>query len=271
MTRPGARRDFLRDELRAGGRQVTEGAVTALLDAVGSDLRELELRGLASCWRTRRAGRRGGGRPLPPGPRRPHRLLGRRPGGRGRPRRGARAAALRAGDRARPGAGHQRAGERAALHRAGRVGRPRARAAGRQPAGHAAVEGREDPPAGARLASRGAARPCGRSRTRTRTSRAAADRATRSSGCWRRAARGCAATRCSGVARAAAPARALRAEPGAASGSTDATAPPAPPWGSAPSRSRSGRSGQLEGVALAQLRRRAWPSPTCGWRPGWRG
>jgi len=41
MTRLGARRDFLRDELRAGGRSVTEGAVTALLEAVGSDLREL--------------------------------------------------------------------------------------------------------------------------------------------------------------------------------------------------------------------------------------
>lgn len=38
---PGARRDFLRDELRSGGRRVNEGAVTALLEAVGSDLREL--------------------------------------------------------------------------------------------------------------------------------------------------------------------------------------------------------------------------------------
>ena len=41
MTKLGARRDFLREELRGGGRPVTEGAVTALLDAVGSDLREL--------------------------------------------------------------------------------------------------------------------------------------------------------------------------------------------------------------------------------------
>lgn len=41
MTKAGDRRDFLRGELRAGGRQVSEGAVAALLDAVGADLREL--------------------------------------------------------------------------------------------------------------------------------------------------------------------------------------------------------------------------------------
>jgi len=41
MKQLSARRDFLRAELRADGRNVTEGAVTALLDAVGSDLREL--------------------------------------------------------------------------------------------------------------------------------------------------------------------------------------------------------------------------------------
>ncbi len=40
-TRPGDRRAFLRDELRASGRSVTEGAVSLLLDAVGGDLREL--------------------------------------------------------------------------------------------------------------------------------------------------------------------------------------------------------------------------------------
>jgi DNA polymerase-3 subunit delta len=41
MTRPGARRDFLRDELTSTGRRVTDGALTVLLDAVGTDLREL--------------------------------------------------------------------------------------------------------------------------------------------------------------------------------------------------------------------------------------
>ena len=41
MTRPGDRRDFLRDELRKDGRTVTPGAVTALLDAIGTDLRAL--------------------------------------------------------------------------------------------------------------------------------------------------------------------------------------------------------------------------------------
>jgi DNA polymerase-3 subunit delta len=41
ITRPGERRDFLRTELRAGGRVIEEEAVGALLEAVGNDLREL--------------------------------------------------------------------------------------------------------------------------------------------------------------------------------------------------------------------------------------
>ncbi len=41
MTKVGERRDFLRAELRSTGRQVSESAVTVLLDAVGNDLREL--------------------------------------------------------------------------------------------------------------------------------------------------------------------------------------------------------------------------------------
>jgi len=41
LTKPSERRDFLRAELRAGGRQVAEDAVGTLLDAVGADLREL--------------------------------------------------------------------------------------------------------------------------------------------------------------------------------------------------------------------------------------
>lgn len=41
MTRAGDRRSLLRAELRAGGRQVSDGALTVLLDAVGGDLREL--------------------------------------------------------------------------------------------------------------------------------------------------------------------------------------------------------------------------------------
>ena len=41
ITKPGERRDFVRGELRADNRQVSEDAVAALLDAVGSDLREL--------------------------------------------------------------------------------------------------------------------------------------------------------------------------------------------------------------------------------------
>ncbi len=41
LTKPSERRDFVRGELRAPGRQVTDDAVTALLDAVGTDLREL--------------------------------------------------------------------------------------------------------------------------------------------------------------------------------------------------------------------------------------
>ncbi|MCU1693703.1 MAG: polymerase delta subunit [Frankiales bacterium] len=41
VTRPGERRDLVRRELKEGGRQVSEEAVTLLLDAVGTDLREL--------------------------------------------------------------------------------------------------------------------------------------------------------------------------------------------------------------------------------------
>ena len=41
ITKPGERKDFVRAELKADGRQVSDDAVTALLDAVGSDLREL--------------------------------------------------------------------------------------------------------------------------------------------------------------------------------------------------------------------------------------
>ena len=41
VTRASERRDLVRAELRSGGRVVEEDAVTALLDAVGNDLREL--------------------------------------------------------------------------------------------------------------------------------------------------------------------------------------------------------------------------------------
>ncbi|MDP9182195.1 MAG: DNA polymerase III subunit delta [Actinomycetota bacterium] len=41
LTKPSERRDFVRNELKAPGRQVSDDAITALLDAVGSDLREL--------------------------------------------------------------------------------------------------------------------------------------------------------------------------------------------------------------------------------------
>jgi DNA polymerase-3 subunit delta len=41
LTRPSERKDFVRAELRGSGRQVTDDAVAALLDAVGTDLREL--------------------------------------------------------------------------------------------------------------------------------------------------------------------------------------------------------------------------------------
>lgn len=41
ITKASERRDLVRMELRADGRQVTEDAVTTLLDAVGNDLREL--------------------------------------------------------------------------------------------------------------------------------------------------------------------------------------------------------------------------------------
>ncbi|MGH3912660.1 MAG: DNA polymerase III subunit delta [Pseudonocardiaceae bacterium] len=41
LTRPEERAGFVREEVRRAGGRITSGAVTALLDAVGSDLREL--------------------------------------------------------------------------------------------------------------------------------------------------------------------------------------------------------------------------------------
>jgi DNA polymerase III subunit delta len=41
LTRPSERAEFVRNEFRRAGRQADEGAVRALLDAVGTDLREL--------------------------------------------------------------------------------------------------------------------------------------------------------------------------------------------------------------------------------------
>src|SRR5205823_6627366 len=41
LTKPSERKEFVRAELRADGRQVAEDAVVLLLDAVGNDLREL--------------------------------------------------------------------------------------------------------------------------------------------------------------------------------------------------------------------------------------
>ena len=41
ITKPGERREFVRREVKGAGRSMTDGAVTVLLDAVGTDLREL--------------------------------------------------------------------------------------------------------------------------------------------------------------------------------------------------------------------------------------
>lgn len=41
LTKPGERLEFIRSEIRREGRSITSGAAQALLDAVGSDLREL--------------------------------------------------------------------------------------------------------------------------------------------------------------------------------------------------------------------------------------
>ena len=41
LSKPSERRDFVKNELRAPGRQVTDDAVAALLETVGTDLREL--------------------------------------------------------------------------------------------------------------------------------------------------------------------------------------------------------------------------------------
>jgi DNA polymerase-3 subunit delta len=41
ITKPSERRDFVKNEMRAPGRQVTDDAIAALLETVGTDLREL--------------------------------------------------------------------------------------------------------------------------------------------------------------------------------------------------------------------------------------
>ena len=155
LTRFAERLDFIRAEFRRAGRRADDGAARALLDAVGSDLRELA----AACGQlaadTDGKGwhRRGGRGQVLPGPGRGDRVHRRRPCGRGAPRPGARATALGAGDGRVPGADLQRARPGGTPARPGRIRAPRrqqrgARGRGRRPA----VEDRPGPAATARLA-----------------------------------------------------------------------------------------------------------------------
>ena len=129
-----------------------EGAVSALLDAVGSDLRELCSVAGQLLADTRRPDRRAGRRPLPPWPGRAHRVHGGGQGRRRRSRRRAGAGPFRSRHRAGAGAGDQCAGRGAALARAGGVRRLGSRCCGCRRAGHAALEGGPGPSSGARLA-----------------------------------------------------------------------------------------------------------------------
>ena len=79
LTRPAERADFVRAEVRRAGGRIEPAAVTALLDAVGSDLRELAATA-AQLVSDSGGTRRDRPRPrLPPGPRRGVRLRDRRP------------------------------------------------------------------------------------------------------------------------------------------------------------------------------------------------
>ena len=185
MTKPADRLAFVRAEFRALGRSATPEACQALVDSIGSDLREL-----ASAVSQLVADVEGtideavvGA--LLHGPGRGVQLHGRRPRRGGAGGGGAGGAALVAVDRGRARADHQRAGPGRAGHRQAvrraRGGRP----GGSGPrAGHAAVEDRPGAAADARLdAGRRGRRRCARSRRRTRGSRAAGT--TRSTP-WRR-------------------------------------------------------------------------------------
>ena len=88
VTRFAERLDFVRAEFRRAGQRADDGAARALLDAVGSDLRELAAacepaRRRPQAWRADRRARRGH---VLPGPGRSHRVHRRRPRGRGSPR-----------------------------------------------------------------------------------------------------------------------------------------------------------------------------------------
>ena len=103
LTRASERTDFVRQEFRRVGRQADEGAVRALLDAIGGDLRELAsaVDQLASDTEGRITTRRGG--QVLPRPRGGDRVQRRRPRGRGKAERGPGAAPLGPRDRHRAG------------------------------------------------------------------------------------------------------------------------------------------------------------------------
>lgn len=83
LTKPAEREQFVRHEVRRAGGKIDPAGVAALIDAVGSDLRELSSAAMQLVADSRRGGRRGRGPPLPPRPRRRDRVRG---GGEGRER-----------------------------------------------------------------------------------------------------------------------------------------------------------------------------------------
>ena len=171
ITKAAERADFVRREFRALKVKVGDDTVTAVLDAVGSDIRELaavcsqlvaDTGGKVDAAAVRRYHSRQG---------RGEGLRHRRQGRRGRRRGRGRGAAL--GDderRAARGAG-RRAGRGRAHHRPGRAAVGGSVPAGRR-AGHAAVAGAEGAEAGAAVVARHRSpRRCGWWRRSTPTSR----------------------------------------------------------------------------------------------------
>ena len=173
VTKPAERRDFVRRELKADGRVVEEEAVAALLEAVGTDLRELAsaagqlLADHDGPITTEVVARYHRGRAESSG------LHRRRPGCRRRPQRRARAGPLGPEHRPRTGARHERPRQHAALDGAGRQRRPGARRTS-SPGSSACRRGRSRRPSGrpAAGAPRGCPTRCSRSPAPTPTSRA---------------------------------------------------------------------------------------------------
>ena len=168
MTKPADRLAFVRSEFRALGRSATPEACQALVDSIGSDLRELAsavtqlVSDIEGTIDEAVVG------PVLHGPGRGLQLHGGRPGGRGAGGGGAGGSAVVSVDRGRACADHECVGAGRAGHREAVVGSWRAACRSCPGAGDAALEDRSGAAADAGVDSgRGFASRCGRSRRPT--------------------------------------------------------------------------------------------------------